>query len=387
MASACGSEPGVREGFGGARWRDQRVRPQRPSSNKELLLSALSVRAARWRSLAYAKVPQQNSETLGGGLSRVGAMKPNIVGVPLQPADLERSISVLEEAIADLRRWGLRVPELGRLQAHLKTLRGVQDAGEFPLDSGRRTVVAHALRDASDFAAIAIALEPARMEAIATELARTMGGTPHQSERGREAYQFQSQFFCGAVMSAAGVYLRASTGAGPYPDFVVDNGTLRHGIEVKRPESSRGVERGLRSAATQLAAVDGGMVVMDLSDGLQSDLVLPVQKGEGFHAWHSETDSRFRASVRTVTELVGRRAFSNATHVLSVGFFARGWLWHEVGPSGGPALPEFFGRFYVETLAQPAGTLMWHRGEFLCGTFELGLQNLMPRVHQVRADW
>ncbi len=314
-------------------------------------------------------------------------MKPNIVGVPLQPADLERSISVLEEAIANLEQWGLRVSQVGRLQVHLKTLRRVQDVGEFPVASGRRSVVAHALRDASDFAAIAFALEPARMEAIATELSRTMGGTPHQSERGREPYQFQSQFFCGAVMSAAGVHLRASRQTGPYPDFVIDRGTLRHGIEVKRPESSRGVERGLRSAATQLAAVDGGMVVMDLSDVLQADLDVPVREGEGFHAWHSQTDSTFRASVRRVTDLVGRRAFSNATHVLSVGFLVRGWLWHEVGPAGGPALPEFFGRFYVETLAQPANALMWHRGEFLCDTFVHGLHSLMPQVHQVSSDW
>lgn len=314
-------------------------------------------------------------------------MQPDIVVQRLRPTDLHVPISALEEAIATMERWGVRVPDLGRLRAHLKTLRGVQDAGEYPLESEPRQRVANAIRDASDFAAIAFALGPGRIEPVLSELKNVLAGTQHQTERERGPYQFQSQFFYGAIMSAAGAHLRCGRGPGRYPDFVVQNGSREHGIEIKRPESADGVERGLRSAAAQLTAVDGGMVVTDLSDVLQSDLVVPVQHGDGFAAWHAETDSRFCACVRRVRELVARRSFSNASRVLSVGFFARGWLWHEVGSPGSAALPEFHSRFYVETLGHPAGTLWWHRGEFLSNTFEAGLYSLIPQVYRVAADW
>lgn len=56
-------------------------------------------------------------------------MQPKIGVQRLRPTELDVPISALGEAIASLERWGVRVPDLGRLRAHLKTLRGIQDAG------------------------------------------------------------------------------------------------------------------------------------------------------------------------------------------------------------------------------------------------------------------
>ena len=310
---------------------------------------------------------------------------PNVPPQIIRPTDLDQPIRVLGEVISDFERWELRVPELGRLRRHMRVLTAVAQAGEYPSSVEDRAEVANAIRDASEFNAIAGALTDKRVEAIALELKRAMGGTGHQLERQRQPYQFQAQYFFGSIMAFSGAQLQVAGGGHSYPDFVVDNGTLRHGIEVKRPEGLGGVERGIRDSAKKLGLVDGGMLVIDASELVAADQLDVVgSEVDGFVHWKERTQPSFAKAVRLVRHTHAKGGVASIT---ASAVFARGWLWREDPDNPGKSLPEFHARFYCETLTRPRGTLRWHRAKFLCRLLETGLQEVGPIVQVSPVDY
>ncbi len=174
----------------------------------------------------------------------------------------------LEEAIARLKAWEVRVLDVSRLEQERQLLLNVAAKGHYPRDPAQLRLIAHALRDAHEFRCISACMPKARVEQIAKELQRAVGGTPDRRPGSREAYQYQTQFWVGAILGFGRVTpIIPPTSPRRSPDYLVRNGTLFHGVEVKRPQTPEGAVRQMLSGSQQLAAAKvGGAVVVDVSD-------------------------------------------------------------------------------------------------------------------------
>ena len=196
---------------------------------------------------------------------------------PERMADLAQG---LEEAIAKIEEWGIAVPGGSRLPETAKHLRQVASARSFPESREDLRKIAHAARDAQEFANIRGMLPQQPLAPIVEALSRavggTIGGTPHQ------AYQAQSELWVGAALSSAGVSVGVLTKpSGSSPDYVVRNATKRYAIEVKRIASGGSVGKRVSEAAQQVqdSRYDGGALVVDLTDWLPSEVTLRFASG------------------------------------------------------------------------------------------------------------
>lgn len=237
----------------------------------------------------------------------------------------------LAGAIESIERWDLRVAESGRLRAAEKVLRRTAEAGAYPADPKELHRIASAIRVAQDFGQIMEALGPERSERLAAELERALKGTLEGVEKEREPYRFGTQFLFGAALVRAGLEPEVPTAETRNPDFVVCSGTLRYGVEVKRPSSQRGAVDVLSSARDQFEAAGlRGIVVVDVSDcleevGLQDcvpSFTVPP---------HEELKPAFRA-MRTrlgdvVWDAARRRHRPGFSSVVGLWVLARGWRW------------------------------------------------------------
>ena len=211
--------------------------------------------------------------------------------------------------------------------------------------------MSNAIRDAAEFNMIGNALEETRVEAIAQELKRALKGTSTQDESNRTPYQFQSQFFFGSIFALGGLTLTVAGDHHGFPDFVVDNGTLRHGIEVKRPESRDGLQRALRSGADQLARLTGpGMLALDLTEVLDAD---PGTLLGSYDEWEAALTQRFYELEAEIDAQIRRDIGKRFRGVSAVAFYSRGGAWAAHEDVGGGAVPVYhmrFGYWPVSTL-------------------------------------
>jgi hypothetical protein len=191
-----------------------------------------------------------------------------IPAVTATPAGAAILADKLAEAIEILRSWKLRVPEASRLPMAVGVLRRVSAAQAYPSDRRELTRIQNAIRIAFDFYHITRTLTVDRVDAVAEDLRRALGGTLDDLGA-TEALRAQSQVLIAAVMAVGGLGPGApDPGATKTPDYILKLGTLRFGVEIKRPESVRAIPAKLDEAIDQVAAVDveGGVIVLDLSD-------------------------------------------------------------------------------------------------------------------------
>lgn len=177
----------------------------------------------------------------------------------------------LESAISTLRAWGVSVSPDSRLFAAQELLARLAEAGTFPTVRHESRRAVNALLAAQDFAEIAGRLPPNRVAEVRKELqvAVDRGSLDQdEDENERQPYQYQGQHWIGTVLHIAGLNpTLPRVRRGKSPDYLVENGTRRYGIEVKRPASERSISRRLEHAVEQLAGFDVfGAVVLDLTD-------------------------------------------------------------------------------------------------------------------------
>lgn len=188
----------------------------------------------------------------------------------------------LEETVSKLKAWNVRVLDVSRLEQERQVLLSVASQGYYPRDTAQLRLIGHALLDAHEFRYISACMPEERIEQIAKELQRAVGGTTDRRPGSREAYQYQTQFWIGAILGAAAVTpIIPPTASARSPDYLVRNGTLFYGVEVKRPQTAEGARRQMLSAARQLAAAQvEGAVVVDISDCIALDATEIVERSE-----------------------------------------------------------------------------------------------------------
>jgi hypothetical protein len=227
---------------------------------------------------------------------------------------------------------GVRIPELGRLRDEIKVLRAVADAGIFPEAVVAQRIVGNAILDSIEVADIAQFLPAARSSEMASQLQAAQKGRSQDARRGQAAYRFQTQFWLGAILDQGGLCPTVPTAAdGRSPDFLVEQGVSRYGIEIKRPEKHEGLSDLIDDGAKQLRAYDVmGAIVVDLTEVLG----LP---GLG---WVSEAEAvkqrdEYIAEAQRLLNVLKTQAYDAARHALRPGYervngimiLARGWSW------------------------------------------------------------
>jgi hypothetical protein len=186
----------------------------------------------------------------------------------LSPAGCAELAASARSAIDAFCAADLRVPSKGRLQAavtRLETVAALDTYGDSPSEL-RET--ANAIMIASDFYQIAHSIHKNATDSqINREIMGAFGGLLSGDSANSSPYDLQSQYWFGMLMARAGLNPRIPRlGTRKYPDFIIDHDTLEWGVEVKRPQSERGIPRVLGDAGTQLASNKWpGVIVLDLS--------------------------------------------------------------------------------------------------------------------------
>src|ERR1044072_3106883 len=179
----------------------------------------------------------------------------------------------LQDVIAALERWNVRINPDGRLRVAQRHLIKVANSGSYGETEEELIQTAKAAALAKDFYEISNALNKDREDPIAEELAVAIRGTLDGKSKNKSPYAIQSQYWVGMLFAHSGLkpaVLSGTTGA--KPDFVVSLGTLDIIAEVKRPSSVKSALRCLESAADQLRdSKMPGVICLDLSECIVID--------------------------------------------------------------------------------------------------------------------
>lgn len=294
----------------------------------------------------------------------------------ITPASLVGHADALEAACESLEELGVMLHTAGRLRLQVKLLRNIATAGAFPKDASGLLRTINAIRDAAEFGLIGAVLGSDPEGTITKELQKAVAGSLEQDEDKREPYQFQAQYFFGAILTASDADVGVAPGGGP--DFFVPNGGMHHGIEVKAPSGLKGLGKAVSKAADQLRVRGRGMLVLDVSKLVAE--VIPLVDPTG-------TQSSLKASVEAafhplrdqVRDLVtgghahaARRGYEG---IMASACVARVAQWHGSESSLRPALSAAFSwRRYYST----RHNLWWHRGTWMGQVLEEALGHHVP---------
>ena len=175
----------------------------------------------------------------------------------------------LEDAIRTMERWRIRIPPGSRLPEVVRLLRGLVSEASYPWSCRQRALVAHAARDAQEFAEISWVLPSEELKPLRESLRKAVFGTLGQTDG--SAYRYQSELWTGSMLARSGALTGVRVASeGQSPDFILKNATMEYAVEVKRPSNlSRALDR-VSGAARQLRddRYHGGAIVLDLTDCL-----------------------------------------------------------------------------------------------------------------------
>lgn len=181
----------------------------------------------------------------------------------------------LMEALATIENWGIQVDAIGRLREGERLLREVAAANAFPQSHEDLVEVAHAARDAQEFAEIGWMLPAEPIHPVAIALKDATADETSKPMSHLRPYQAQAELWVGAMLSCAADFVGSPLRHGR-PDYIVRNGDMQYGIEVKRPQGADKIMRRASKASKQLRPWNpkyhGGALVMDLTDCLESGL-------------------------------------------------------------------------------------------------------------------
>lgn len=296
----------------------------------------------------------------------------------------------LKEAIAAIEEWGISLDPASRLKETEDLLRDVASAGSFPVSHDGLVEVAHAARDAQEFAEISGMLpeKPLRPVARALKNATQVELSDDEwSEIGGAPYQSQSELWVGAMLSCAADFLGVPHRPG-WPDYIVTEGNMKYGVEVKRPRSARRVRRLASKAAKQLQVpienYHGGALVMDLTDCLGSGMGVTLDPGPpNLHPAQKWIAGQMRKLHRAIYDDSAGRIRIDRSHIFCVTVIARSVHWDL------DDLSQMYLHRYIGCLvySKSAKTLRGHRAAWLAGLIHEGARAAgyhALRGHEIR---
>lgn len=171
-------------------------------------------------------------------------------------------------------RWRLPRVVASRLAYAARHLDKVAASGSYGDDDDELTETLDAITLCTDFLQIAATLPDERLREVADELAIAIRGSMSGTSKGRQPWEYLSQYWFGTALAVAHVvpHIVPQTKAEKSrPDFVVRIAGVDCAVEVKRPESFNSARDALDRAAGQLRNFElPGAAVLDLSDCIDS---------------------------------------------------------------------------------------------------------------------
>ena len=282
----------------------------------------------------------------------------------------------LSDVLDALERWSIRVLDVSRLRRSQVLLYDVGAAGSFPADPGKLSRIANAIWDAHDFRYISSCLPPQRLEPIARDLQKAVGGTISRNHPDRTPYQFQSEFVVATAFAFGGAEpVFPTSEEHERPEFFVTSGTRNYGVEVKRPGSWAKGRRAIRKAARQLASpgIDFGLAVVDVTECVSSEVQHIVSGGRSeavFDSFKAEVN-RLGGALEDQIWNDRRRCYRpDGASMAALITVARSSAWF-LDDLSHPSLVPYM---RIATFnPSPGRTLRWHRTQWLIKTLLTGM--------------
>jgi len=288
------------------------------------------------------------------------------------PADCGPHANVLNKAILRLESAGIRISEHSRLRRHTTFLARVAETGSFPTTESEQHRLANALSDAAEIDLIVQTLPSTFTPLELGELRELAGGTPEHAPN-EPALRYQAQWWLRSVLAMGGYDPQTPTSARESPDYLVYEGTLSYGVEVKRPGTLRGALELIAKGARQLRSqAVRGAIILDISDVVRTDELRWLPDNRLLPA-----GLIFEQQLKGISDRVGNQIFDSAGRTLRIGYesvmcilyVAKGWTWIQ-GES--PELVLFAGA-RLQTFYPRIKNLIHHRTVMLAKKLVRGI--------------
>lgn len=243
----------------------------------------------------------------------------------------------LDGAIRKLKAAKVRVSDFGRLQSANRTLSRVVRLGVLPTKRLQQVILSNALADAFDYWDITACFGD-QLGAVAKDVELSLKGLAGSRSSQRVAQRFQSQLWLGSILKLGGYLPRVPDGPGPKPDFLVEDGLSRYGVEIKRPDSASSSLRAVAKAAAQLRDYGvAGAIMVDLSQAAGFHALAWARRGRlqprvaKIQRRFANTATRLRA---VILDYMTNRLNPGFEHIMALIVVGRTTLWVDGPPSG-----------------------------------------------------
>jgi hypothetical protein len=238
-------------------------------------------------------------------------------------------LRALRGGLDEFRRWNVALPRgswIEEATALLARIVEQNSIGENDEDL-RRTSAAVAW--AADLYHISTCLGEESFKTIAVELSKITHGKLLASGESSVAKNYLSQFWVGALLAQAKLkpHMLAYDAPGKAkPDYVIECGSVRFVVEVKRPSNWDAARRLVDDAGDQIRKYDRpGIIIVDATDCMSSDPFQVTTNPAGVASTVREDLDRLHEQLAGHIENYSR---SNKFHqVAMLVTFARYWPW------------------------------------------------------------
>ena len=287
--------------------------------------------------------------------------------IPPRPIRVIAAAAVgdVDDALQLLKNWGVKIPTDSRLHQARAILEQGARVGVLAPSHRGDSLGLRSLEIALDYSAIARTLPTEPLAAMRRELRDSLTGPIDPPEGELGPLQLQSQ----AVLRAAFVFAGESPIHPTHspqrglssPDLILENGTMRYGIEAKRPQVEKNILPRFRDGCTQLAnfRVSGGVLV-DVSDcirGLDNQAASEFVRSSG-------------ASLLDEVFEQGHGHKSRYGHIMLAGVYGRAAWSSDDGPEH--AMVNVYHASRIGIFARAPNTLQDHRAKWIRRSVQVG---------------
>ena len=300
------------------------------------------------------------------------------------PRTIESRTFVLREFFAQLAErtdraanalssWGVTVPSGSRLAQASEVLRATASGGQVQATSTDVAPVLRAVWVAADFVDIAAFLPRDRVKSVREELTIALQGELWPPFGTRQPLQMQSQHWVTSLLLHRGLDIEyavySSRRQVKIPEFYLRNGTQRIAVEVKRPESERGIAAAVESANSKFHEHGTpGAIVLELTD-----CIAPAREEE----FDAVATALMLTAHDTLWDAHCREFRPGFQKVIYLGGIFRG-AWAVAADRESHL--RLLGMAFHQGYSRHPKSLEGHRSEWLQREFNQAIDNLIARV-------
>lgn len=290
---------------------------------------------------------------------------------PINEISVE-ALEGIDKAIDRFAAAGIEIPPDSRIHQARQILDDVSRTGLITPKQRGDDLGLRALEVALDYGDIGNVVATRWPASARRELRASLCGDITPTVSGLRASQLQSQAIAFTAFHLAGCAPRHATLKGvPAPDILLENGVSTYGVEVKRPQSKKGILPRFHDGIAQLRGIGvSGGILIDVTDcirGLSSKEMEYHVRGYALDLYN----------VAFELDVGPRPGFSD---LMVIGCYARTAAIKDETSSG--AIVDLRSFATIGILARAKGTLAAHRASWLRSKFEEGQSQLYRTIRE-----